>query len=660
MIGKLLVLADSVGVQTKIMGIVVGLILLLGLGATYELRQRNAAALGRELDQRAVSIARDLAARSSDLILTNNTFGLYELARDTLENNPDVRYVLVLGPDGSPLVHTFGGHLPAELVEANAVGSQDRYHLEILSTQEGLVRDAAVPIFDGRAGIARVGLSDRRLQTELETATRELLLMTGAVSLVGLGVAYLLTLILTRPISDMVRVVRGVERGDLGTRVRPRTRDEIGVLGQAFNSMAESLSRSQAQTEEFNQRLLRRNRELSALNLMASAVGQSRTLQEVLGAALDRALQLTSLTAGWIWLLDSDADSLQLGSQVGLPPEARLLVADGSQRACACRDAIAIGQACFVDASSGRCALLGSEGLQGHLTVPLIAKGRALGVMNLATTAERREFAQEELDILGAISSQIGVAIENARLWEELLRKQEVQHQLLDSIIGAQEEERRRIARELHDDTSQVLTSLVLGLEGLAGESGLSRAAQERADQLRAVASGALEGVHHLSVELRPSALDDAGLVPGIGRYLREYGQRHDLEVDFRTVGVDGLRLLPAAETAVFRIVQEALTNVARHARARGVSVLLERRGADMVAVVEDDGCGFEPDLVASASLRERLGLAGIAERAALVGGRLTMESQPGQGTTIFVTVPLADNLLVANSDEQAQGVVGG
>ena len=193
----------------------------------------------------------------------------------------------------------------------------------------------------------------------------------------------------------------------------------------------------------------------------------------------------------------------------------------------------------------------------------------------------------------------------------------------------------------------------------MAAEPGLSRAAQERASHLRAVASGALEGVHHLSLELRPSVLDDAGLVAGIGRHLREYGQRHGLEVDFRAVGVDGLRLLPAAETAVFRIVQEALTNVARHARAHGVSVLLERRGANLVTVVEDDGCGFDPGAIAGAPIQERLGLAGMAERAALVGGRLVVESQPQQGTAVFITVPLADNVRGGVPDGEAESIAG-
>ncbi len=660
MIRRLLVLADSVTVRTKIMGIVVGLMVLLGLGATYELQNHMALVLGQELDARAVSIARDLAARSSDLVLTNNTFGLYQLVEDTLNNNPDVRYVMVLGPDGAPLVTTFGSRVPAGLIQANQVGPQDRQHLEILDTDEGLIRDVAVPIFDGHAGTARVGLSDRGLQKELDAATRGLLLMTGAISLVGLAAAYLLTLILTRPISELVGVTRRVGRGDLAARARPRTRDEIGVLGHAFNLMVQSLSRSQTESQEYNQRLLRRNRELAALNVMTSAVSQARTLQEVLDTALDRSLQLASLEAGWIWLFEEEGESLRLGTHAGLSANHSLSeISPLSSQGCNCRTVIETRQALSTETSPGSCPILDAEGFHGHIGVPLVAKGRALGVMNLATT-EPREFSREELDILGAVGSQIGVAIENARLWEELLRKQELQHQLLNSIIGAQEDERKRIARELHDETSQVLTSLVLGLEGLAGELGLSRAAQERADHLRLVASGALEGVHHLSVELRPSALDDAGLAPGIGRYLREYGQRHGLEVDFRTVGVDGLRLLPAAETAVFRIVQEALTNVARHAQARGVSVLLERRGMNLVTVVEDDGCGFDSDAIVDAPIQERLGLAGMSERAALVGGHLTVESRPNEGTTVFVTVPLTDKLLMRNSNEQAQSVAGG
>ncbi|MHB1160417.1 MAG: GAF domain-containing protein [Chloroflexota bacterium] len=640
MIGRLLSLADSVSVQVKIMGIVVGLVVLLGLGATYELRSRISNVLGRELDERAVSIARDLSARSSDLILTNNAFGLYELARDTLENNQDVRYVVVLGSDGSPLVHTFGEQLPAGLVDANRVAPQDRYHLEILSTEEGLIRDVAVPIFEGHAGVARVGLSARRLDRALELATRELLMMTGGVSIVGLVAAYLLTLILTRPISELVRVVRGVERGDLAARVKPRTRDEIGVLGQAFNAMAESLERSRAQTEEYNLRLLRRNRELAALNLVASAVSQSRTLQEVLESALDRSLQVTSLATGWIWLLGEEGSSLKLGAEVGFASRECLEREKNMAGGCVCREVISSGQARFVEGADGRCSMLSTGGFFGHLSVPLIAKGHALGVMNLATV-EPRDFSQEELDTLGAIGNQIGVAIENARLWEELIRKEELRFQLLDKIIAAQEEERKRIARELHDETSQALTSLIVTLK-LMGESGNPAEMNRLAEEARQIVSGTLTAVHDLARELRPSALDHLGLGPALERFAREYANRHRLELDFQVLGLEGVRLSPRVETTVYRIVQEALTNVARHARAHRAAVLLERRQDRLVVIVEDDGEGFDQTRVEGEGAdRPSLGIFGMRERAALVGGAITIETNPGAGTTVFVEVPL-------------------
>ncbi len=641
MIARFMVLADSVSVRLKIMGIVAGLILLMSLGATFELRHSLASSLGQELDQRAVSIARDLAARSSDLVLTNNTYGLYELAQDTLRENQDIKYILILRPDGSPLVHTFGAQLPTGLIEANSVSSQDHHRMEILDTGEGLIRDVAVPIFEGRAGIARVGLSDRQLAADLETATGQLLLMTGAVGLAGLAAAYLFTLILTRPVLDLVRFVRGVERGDLSSRVRPRTRDEIGVLGEAFNSMTEGLERSRVQMDEYNQRLLRRNRELGALNLVASAVSQSRDLRDVLESALNRSLQVTSLATGWIWLLGEDGVSMRLGAESGLQTPDIFDAESGLSHGCVCREVIASGNARFTEQAEGRCALLTSEGCSGHLSVPLVAKGRTLGVMNLAT-AQRRGFAREELETLGAIGNQIGIAIENARLWGELLRKEELRIQLLDKIIVAQEDERKRIARELHDETSQAITSLIVTLK-LMGESSDRQEIARYGEDARQIATSTLSAIHDLAHELRPSALDHLGLAPALERYTREYTSRHRLELDFQVLGLEGVRLPPRVETTVYRIVQEALTNVARHSRARSVAVLLERSQDRLVAIVEDDGNGFDQTRVEGEGAdRPSLGIFGMRERAALVGGTITIETSPESGTTVFVEVPLA------------------
>jgi signal transduction histidine kinase len=160
--------------------------------------------------------------------------------------------------------------------------------------------------------------------------------------------------------------------------------------------------------------------------------------------------------------------------------------------------------------------------------------------------------------------------------------------------------------------------------------------------ELKAIAADTLDGVRDLALELRPSVLDDLGLAPALQRYVRTCAARHNLAIDFQTVGLNGLRLPSPAKTALYRIVQEALTNVARHAQARQVSLLLEARDSSVVVIVEDDGCGFEVERLMRGPLDEHwLGLYGMRERAELLGGTLTIESAPGVGTTVFVEVPL-------------------
>lgn len=317
--------------------------------------------------------------------------------------------------------------------------------------------------------------------------TRDLLLVTAATSVFGIVAAYVLTLVLTRPILDLVAVVGLVQRGDLQHSARVWARDEIGQLAEAFNSMLESLRISRAEVEASHQEVLRQNREL-------------------------------------------------------------------------------------------------------------------------------------------------------AQLSEELRQKEQIRAQLLEKVITAQEEERKRIARELHDETSQALTSLVVGLKVLEG---LHDPAQIKAQvaELRELATATLESVHGLALELRPSVLDDLGLVAAVQRHVAAQAKKYNLDVDFHTAGLDGMRLPPETETAVYRIVQEALANVARHSRAASASVVLERRNDTLVAIVEDDGQGFDVD--ALLAREQSLGLHGMRERAFLVGGKLTIESSPGAGTTVFVQVPL-------------------
>ncbi len=464
--------AGSVSVRTKIFGIVLGTSLLLSVGFIYQVRLALYHFLETEARERGVSIARDVAARSTDLILINDLYALYQLLENTQANFRDVRYLFVVNSQGEVLAHTFENGFPLDLLSVNHVTSGEFEHTVVLQTNEGLVWDVAVPIFEGRAGTVRVGISDHSVRATLLSLLSQMALTLVLVLVASLLAATFLTWVLTRPILELVAAAQAIGRGDFSIRLRRWANDELGDLADAFNHMAADLGR-----------------------------------------------------------LD--------------------------------------------------------------------------------------ELRQER----------------------EALRRQ-----LLEGVIHAQEEERRAIARELHDSTSQSLSSLMMGLKALA-ESCHEPHVREQAAELRQVAAQTLEEVHDLAVRLRPAILDDLGLEAALEHLCREWQTRSGVLVDL-LVHLRDRRLPETVETALFRIVQEAMTNVARHAQARQVSVLIERRNADVVAVIEDDGRGFDPRQV---DTRQHLGVLGMRERAALLGGQVEIESAPGRGTSIFVRIPLA-----SDSEEEA------
>jgi PAS domain S-box-containing protein len=224
----------------------------------------------------------------------------------------------------------------------------------------------------------------------------------------------------------------------------------------------------------------------------------------------------------------------------------------------------------------------------------------------------------------------------------ERRRHAEVRARLLDQVISAREEEQRRIARELHDETGQSLTSLLVGLRTLEGAPSLE-ATREQVAELRRVTARTLDEVHRLARGLRPAVLDELGLVPAVEQLALDYVQARGVPVDVSAVGFGPRRLPPAVETTVYRVVQEALTNTAKHAGARTANVVLQQRREMVQAIVSDDGCGFDVETALRAPAAwAHLGLHGMRERAALLGGAVTIESTPGEGTTIYVRIPVA------------------
>jgi len=214
---------------------------------------------------------------------------------------------------------------------------------------------------------------------------------------------------------------------------------------------------------------------------------------------------------------------------------------------------------------------------------------------------------------------------------------------LLHQMVTVQETERGRLARELHDQLGQDLAALLLDLKRLeTAEPDVPQTAATRArlSQLQELTRRLMEQMHAIAWELRPAALDDLGVHGALSAYLEQWTRRSGTAVDFES-NLEGQRLPSAVELALYRIAQEALTNVLKHASARSVSLTLRRDGAEVVMVVEDDGAGFAPNRVLAATRTSgRLGLLGMHERAAATGGALELESSPGSGTTLVVRIP--------------------
>ena len=266
-------------------------------------------------------------------------------------------------------------------------------------------------------------------------------------------------------------------------------------------------------------------------------------------------------------------------------------------------------------------------GVRTGIFVPMILRDRAIGVISAHDKegADPR-FTDEDVRLAEAFASRAAVAVDlSERVARDALRQ----------VVTAQELERLRLARELHDETGQALTSILLKLKSIEDEGDPARLADATAE-LRELVVATLQDVRALAVELRPKALDDFGLVSAIEHLAETFREQTGMEVDLvPRLGSD--RLPREIETTLYRITQEALTNVVKHARASRVSIVLTRRDGAVSAVIEDDGRGIESGNQAG----DGLGLVGMKERVALVGGRLVVESPPGGGTTLSIEVPV-------------------
>ncbi|MFB0559292.1 MAG: GAF domain-containing protein [Dehalococcoidales bacterium] len=397
---------------------------------------------------------------------------------------------------------------------------------------------------------------------------------------------------------------------------------------------------------------------LSALNEVSAIVSQSLELEDVLNAAADKVSEVMGVEVVLVFLLEEESQELELKTYRGVSEKfvaglKGLKVGEGFNGRVA-----QTGEPLLVEDASQDPRLtrevVKQEKIQAELIVPLKAKGKVLGTLSVAMRGPR-QFLTEEIELLSHVANHIGVAVENARLYRkehtmaeriasDVIREKRLQENLrfyLQQVTRAQEEERKRIARELHDDTAQELVALSRRLDSFTSNaSHLSAQDLSYLEELRQQTDGILDVVRRFGQDLRPSVLDDLGLLPALEWLTSDLAQHFGIDIAIGVVG-SSRRFPPETEVTLFRIAQEALRNVWKHSEASRAWVAVEFGDDKTILTITDNGKGFElPERIEDLASVGKLGLAGMQERAQLIGGRLTLQSEPGKGTTVTVEVP--------------------
>lgn len=509
------------------------------------------------------------------------------------------------------------------------------------------------------------GVAIRQSEEEVLAPTRSLqqsLAIVAALSLlVALAVAWFGAHMVVRPVRELTAAARRIAGGDLNSQVPSSGPAEIGELAREFDGMRGTLRSSVNNLEQvrasLEQQVDQRTRQLSALLGVSKVLASTLDLRQLLEAVSARTGEvLEQADGGLMALFGERTGRLEVRASWGYGHAVRMMAFAPGEGACGLaykegrpvllESAEAVEEALATLSPENRAWLTQARSGVGVATsimaLPLMVKGRTIGAMMIKHHRGDHSFDKADLRLAQALADQVAVAVENARLYQEVLEKERMRGQLLDKVIVAQEEERRRIARELHDDTCQSLAALGIGLEDVEEKLPESaQAARSSLGRLKEQVRGTLREVRTLALNLRPSMLDDLGLVMAIDWYAKEQLPRRGLEVKLDLDGVQGC-LTPPMETVLFRITQEALTNVVKHSGASVATVRMRVIGKSVILEVEDDGLGFDAErMLGPSGPRHSLGLHSMSERATLSGGSFRVLSSPGQGTRIRVELPV-------------------
>lgn len=372
-----------------------------------------------------------------------------------------------------------------------------------------------------------------------------------------------------------------------------------------------------------------------SLNEVAEKITSELELTKVLPKILEIAEGLVGGQGGDIALLDEEREVVTYPYLHNVPPElSNVIVPKGRGLA---GEVMTVGRPIVVEDYRSYPQAIEAfveAGLKSVVAVPIVSGEKIFGALSVFSLSQTKRFSERDVALLAGVGRQAGIAIENARLYENM-------HSYVRQITRAQEEERKRIARDLHDDTAQALVALSRGLDALlTSPDPLPRPAIERLEELRRIAESISQGVRRFSRDLRPSILDDLGLLPTLEALNSTLTEEDGIKAELRVVG-ERRRLSLETGLVLFRIIQEALNNVKKHSQASEVVTTVEFADDAVLITVSDSGKGFElPSRTSDLAAAGKLGLIGMRERAQLIGGSLTVRSKPGQGTIVTAKVP--------------------
>jgi len=457
-------------------------------------------------------------------------------------------------------------------------------------------------------------------------------------------------------VTTTIHNFRSVDGADMYLKVMAYPlRDEHGNITAMVELRRDVTAERQLETQ-----ILRRHHQLLALSHISSAVSGLRDLDAVLRIALDNVLELINGAMGGILLLDKDTNTLRYrvyrGLSAKLTEQISLSPGEGIAGRVSQTGEPILLQDISTDPRAAHSELWGAEGIKGFVSIPLKVKERVVGVMNVASHVAGH-FGTDDVSLLNSIGDYLGTTIEQARLYVRLARAGERYRDLLKHALTAQEQERKRIAQELHDETSQSLTSLSLSLKaiiGMAEMKGIGDAEfMKRLQTTHSYAVHAGGEIVRIMKELRPTLLDELGLAVAIHRYAKDTLQAQGIDVDAK-FDVTDQRLPPEVEVTLFRVAQGLMGNILEHSRAKNASISLECDADKCVLRIEDDGKGFKVNKLTRVEPSGRgAGLFTMRERVRLLGGSSTIISKPGKGTRVKAEVPLDRDIV----DEEDTGI---